>query len=171
LFYKRPTTTGKRDDAKRAHDVSIEFHSYTNKAAIDGANLALRTLVVINRGAAIAVLTFLGGVASKDRMLLRCCEKHEVPKSDFYQGEQVLGLSCTRLKLLLDARLRCRKIGGNTSQLILYSSPLLIERAGGLRRNSIAASAADVARYTRSKIPDLVGGVVEAGDRGVRGFV
>jgi hypothetical protein len=58
----------KRDDAKRAHDVSNEFHAYTNKAAIEGANLALRTLIVINGGAAIAVLTFLGGVASKDKI-------------------------------------------------------------------------------------------------------
>lgn len=58
----------KREDAKRAHDVSHEFHTYTNKAAIDGANLALRTLIVINGGAAVAILTFLGGVASKDKI-------------------------------------------------------------------------------------------------------
>jgi hypothetical protein len=56
-----------RDDAKRAHDTSAEFHAYTNKAAMDGASLALRTLIVINGGAAIAILTFLGGVASKDK--------------------------------------------------------------------------------------------------------
>ncbi len=30
----------KREVAKRVHDRSAEFHSYTNKAAIDGANLA-----------------------------------------------------------------------------------------------------------------------------------
>jgi hypothetical protein len=58
----------KRDDAKRAHDVSNEFHTYTNKASIESANLALRTLIVINGGAAVAVLTFLGGVASKDKI-------------------------------------------------------------------------------------------------------
>jgi hypothetical protein len=57
-----------REDAKRAHDASNEFHTYTNKAAIEGANLALRTLIVINGGAAIAVLTFLGGVSSKDKI-------------------------------------------------------------------------------------------------------
>lgn len=58
----------KRDDAKRVHDISQEFHTYTNKAAIDGANMALRTLIVINGGAAIAILTFLSGVASKDKI-------------------------------------------------------------------------------------------------------
>jgi heme/copper-type cytochrome/quinol oxidase subunit 1 len=35
---------------------------------MEGANLALRTLIVINGGAAIAILTFLGGVASKDKI-------------------------------------------------------------------------------------------------------
>lgn len=49
-----------REDAHRAHDKSEEFHSYVNKAAIEAANLSLRTLVVINGGAAIASLTFLG---------------------------------------------------------------------------------------------------------------
>jgi hypothetical protein len=57
-----------REDAHRAHDKSEEFHSYVNKAAIETANLSLRTLVVINGGAAIAVLTFLGGVASKEKV-------------------------------------------------------------------------------------------------------
>jgi hypothetical protein len=57
-----------REDAHRAHDQIEEFHSYVNKAAIETANLSLRTLVVINGGAAIAVLTFLGGVASKEKI-------------------------------------------------------------------------------------------------------
>jgi len=57
-----------REDAHRAHDQITEFHSYVNKAAIEAANLSLRTLVLINGGAAIAVLTFLGGVASKDKI-------------------------------------------------------------------------------------------------------
>jgi hypothetical protein len=57
-----------REDAHRAHDQNEEFHSYVNKAAIDTATLSLRTLVVINGGAAIAILTFLGGVAAKEKI-------------------------------------------------------------------------------------------------------
>jgi hypothetical protein len=57
-----------REDAHRAHDKNEEFHSHTNKAAIETANLSLRTSVVINGGAAIAILTFLGGVASKEKI-------------------------------------------------------------------------------------------------------
>jgi hypothetical protein len=58
----------KRDDAKRAHDANRDFHSDINKEAVVASNLTLRTLVIINGGAAIAVLTFLGGVAAKDRI-------------------------------------------------------------------------------------------------------
>lgn len=57
-----------RENAHRAHDANTAFHTYVNQAAIDSANLALRTLIVINGGAAVAVLTFLGGVASKDKI-------------------------------------------------------------------------------------------------------
>jgi hypothetical protein len=58
----------KRDDAKRAHDTNREFHDDINREAVVASNLTLRTLVIINGGAAIAVLTFLGGVAAKDRI-------------------------------------------------------------------------------------------------------
>ena len=58
----------KRDDAKRAHDANRDFHSYVNTEAVGSSNLTLRTLVIINGGAAIAVLTFLGGVAAKDKV-------------------------------------------------------------------------------------------------------
>jgi hypothetical protein len=57
-----------REDAHRAHDTSDAFHTYVNQAAIESSNTALKTLIVINGGAAIAVLTFLGGVASKDKI-------------------------------------------------------------------------------------------------------
>jgi hypothetical protein len=58
----------RRDDAKRAHDANRDFHTYVNKSTIDTSSLTLRTLVIINGGAAIAVLTFLGGIASKDKV-------------------------------------------------------------------------------------------------------
>jgi hypothetical protein len=57
-----------REDAHRAHDNSDTFHTYTNQAAIESSNIALKTLIVINGGAAIAVLAFLGGVASKEKI-------------------------------------------------------------------------------------------------------
>jgi hypothetical protein len=63
-----------RNEAERAHDKSNEFHTYVNKAAIDGSNLALRTLVLINGGAAIAMLAFLGTVAKDQSNLSKIGE-------------------------------------------------------------------------------------------------
>src|SRR4051794_1521431 len=57
-----------REEAHRAHDNSVAFHTYVNQATMESANIALKTLIVINGGAAIAILTFLGGVASKDKI-------------------------------------------------------------------------------------------------------
>lgn len=50
--------------AERAHDMEEEFKLRSNDAAINNANFALRTLVVINGGAAIAILAFIGSLAS-----------------------------------------------------------------------------------------------------------
>jgi hypothetical protein len=60
-----------REDAKRAHDSNRDFHTYVNKIAMENANLALRTLVIINGGAAIAVLGFLGAIATKTGSISR----------------------------------------------------------------------------------------------------
>jgi hypothetical protein len=54
-----------RENAHRQHDSNRELFHYVNKATLECANLALKTLVLINGGAAIAVLTFLGGVSAK----------------------------------------------------------------------------------------------------------
>jgi hypothetical protein len=48
--------------AERHHDKETDFASRSNQAAVENANIALRTLVLINGGAAVAVLAFLGGI-------------------------------------------------------------------------------------------------------------
>lgn len=57
-----------RNDAERAHDKNTEFFHHVNKAAIDASYIALRTAVLINGGAAVAVLAFLGSLASSDKV-------------------------------------------------------------------------------------------------------
>lgn len=56
--------------AERVHDASTDFATKTNTAAIEGANLSLRTAMLINGGAAISVLAFIGGLASRDKVSL-----------------------------------------------------------------------------------------------------
>ena len=47
-------------EAQRAHDSEKEFWLRTNDATINAGNLALRALLIINGGAAIALLAFIG---------------------------------------------------------------------------------------------------------------
>ena len=55
--YEQNTTT-----AERAHDAEAEFGLRINEAAINNSNLALRALLIINGGAAIALLAFIGNL-------------------------------------------------------------------------------------------------------------
>lgn len=57
----------KRRPAERQHDRMTEFEKQTNEAAISSGQLALRTAVLINGGAAVSVLAFLGSLA-KDKL-------------------------------------------------------------------------------------------------------
>jgi hypothetical protein len=50
------------DDAKKVHDRYHDAWIKANEAAVTTGTLALRTLVLINGGAAITVLTFIGNV-------------------------------------------------------------------------------------------------------------
>ena len=50
-------------EAQRAHDSEKEFWLRTNDATINAGNLALRALLIINGGAAIALLAFIGNFA------------------------------------------------------------------------------------------------------------
>jgi hypothetical protein len=60
----------KREDAQRDHDRISAFISNTNEAAINNANLALRTAVIINGGAAVSVLAFVGGLVTKGNLAI-----------------------------------------------------------------------------------------------------
>lgn len=57
-----------REDAKRAHDANRDHAFRTNEAAVNSANLALRTILIVNGGAAIALLTFIGGLVSNGKL-------------------------------------------------------------------------------------------------------
>jgi hypothetical protein len=59
----------KRREAERVHDKIEEFRRYTNEAAITAAGLALRMAMLINGGAAIALLAFIGSLVSNDKVV------------------------------------------------------------------------------------------------------
>ncbi|WP_137044595.1 hypothetical protein [Pseudolabrys sp. FHR47] len=57
-----------REDALRAHDAESEFWTQVNQGALDGGTLAIKTAFLINGGAALAVLGFIGAVAGQGRI-------------------------------------------------------------------------------------------------------
>ena len=58
----------KRQDAQRAHDKIDESFHIVNADATKAAELTLRVMMLINGGAAIAVLTFIGGLVAQGRI-------------------------------------------------------------------------------------------------------
>ena len=58
-----------RWEAQRAHDASNEFFHRTNAAAIESGNLALKTLILLNGGAILSLLTFIGSNSEKHKAI------------------------------------------------------------------------------------------------------
>jgi hypothetical protein len=54
-----------REDAHRAHDKATDFYNQINEATIKSSEITLRTCFLINGGAAVSVLAFMGGLESK----------------------------------------------------------------------------------------------------------
>jgi hypothetical protein len=54
-----------REDAHREHDRAAEFYNQLNESSIKSSEITLRTCFLINGGAAVSVLAFIGGLESK----------------------------------------------------------------------------------------------------------
>jgi hypothetical protein len=57
-------------DAHREHDKLADYQQAINEAAMKGADAALRAVLLINGGAAVSVLAFIGGLAAQSRIKL-----------------------------------------------------------------------------------------------------
>ena len=79
--------------AERTHDTVTDFASKTNAAAVEAANLALRTAMLINGGAAISVPAFIGGLASRDKVSLQAITQTAATLIWFATGVAVATLS------------------------------------------------------------------------------
>jgi hypothetical protein len=55
-----------REDAHRAHDQLNDFFKQQNESAIKSSETTLRACLLINGGAAVSVLAFIGGLVSKE---------------------------------------------------------------------------------------------------------
>jgi hypothetical protein len=57
-----------RDDAIRAHDRHHERLLKANETAVQAGQIAIRTAVIVNGGAAVSVLAFIGGLVGQGRL-------------------------------------------------------------------------------------------------------
>ena len=54
--------------AARAHYAENEFGRVANKAAVDSGTETIKAIVLINGGSCVAILTFIGTLATKDKV-------------------------------------------------------------------------------------------------------
>ena len=64
--YQKWTHEMARADAQRSHDRWHKVIDTMNDAAVKASEAALRAAILINGGAAVSVLAFIGGLASKE---------------------------------------------------------------------------------------------------------
>jgi hypothetical protein len=60
-----------REDAIRAHDRSHAFFDAVNEATIKSGEAAIKTSMLINGGAAVSVLAFIGGLVGQGRLTVK----------------------------------------------------------------------------------------------------
>jgi hypothetical protein len=60
-----------REDALRVHDRSRRVSEATNEAVIKAGEVAIRTVMLVNGGAAVAVLTFIGALVRQDGVTVK----------------------------------------------------------------------------------------------------
>lgn len=66
--YQKWVHEQKKHDAEYAHSRDDEAWHKANEATVNSGNLALRTVVLINGGAAVTVLTFIGGLVRDGKL-------------------------------------------------------------------------------------------------------
>jgi hypothetical protein len=54
--------------AERAHNANDEFFHRANEAAVKSAEAAVRIALLINGGAAVSLLAFIGGLAAQGKV-------------------------------------------------------------------------------------------------------
>jgi sulfite exporter TauE/SafE len=60
-----------RQDALRVHDRSRRYSEATNEAVVKAGEVAIRTAMLVNGGAAVSVLAFIGALVRQDGVTVR----------------------------------------------------------------------------------------------------
>lgn len=60
----QPITEKQYEHASKTHERNHQMHVDSRKAALDAANLAIRSIILVNGGAVVALLAFLSSLES-----------------------------------------------------------------------------------------------------------
>jgi hypothetical protein len=61
----------RREDALRVHDRSRNYSVATNDAVVKAGEVAIKTVMLINGGAAVSVLAFIGALVRQDGVTVK----------------------------------------------------------------------------------------------------
>lgn len=124
-----------QEHAKRAHDLNRQSSFEYQKAAVESANLAMRSLILVNGGAVIALLAFVGGIESGENSNTVASAKLVTPIFAFAIGTGLAMVTAALAYLvnMLDADI-------NNSVELVWQHPYVVEesKAGKLRFCRIA---------------------------------
>jgi hypothetical protein len=91
--YARWMEDAKREHALRAHDREHDFFGVNNAAAIKSGEEAIKALILINGGSSVAMLAFVGALASKDQYTSEQLRVLANPLIYFASGVGLAGLA------------------------------------------------------------------------------
>ncbi len=121
------------EEAWRAHDRVSETIKEVNRATFTGANLTLRTFVLINGAAAVSVLAFIGGLIGQKQLSLDSGRDIASSLTWFAIGVAAAGLG------MLFAYLTNYAIGAhNAKKMRTFSPPFLADTPASDRFRKLA---------------------------------
>jgi hypothetical protein len=90
------------EEAHRAHDVLTDFYGSINESTIKSGDAALRACLLINGGAAIAILAFMGSVISRESITSHKVIGEVAPNLNWFVGGVVAAVAAMGLTYVVN---------------------------------------------------------------------
>ncbi|TFV69434.1 hypothetical protein E4K64_33425 [Bradyrhizobium frederickii] len=115
--------------AERAHDSAATFAKEANSAAVKAAEEAIKAMILINGGSSVAMLAFIGTLASKD--LLSPAQLARVASPLFYFGS---GVASAVIAAAFAYFTNLMIAGSSTRMSRSYDHPYLLDTPSSIKR-------------------------------------
>jgi hypothetical protein len=117
-----------REDALRVHDRSRRYSEAINEAVVKAGDVAIRTAMLINGGAAVSVLAFIGALVRQDGVTVK--QVADVSGSLLWFGG---GVAAAVFALALSYFTNYCYVGAETSKIFTFEHPYIIDGANTRR--------------------------------------